>query len=135
MIIQYAILLVLLFLAHTIADFVTQNKYHLGKFNKTGWILPLFSHAKDHSLFTLGAFILWIMIYGHYTNIMLFIVAFGLSIVNLVVHFIVDRIKAHPSIFPKFPYPTRMYWVLLGFDQYAHIVTTIVIGVIFMTYV
>lgn len=131
---EYTVLLIVLFLMHTLADFVMQDKYHQGKFNKKGWVLPLLDHAWQHSLMTLLGFVLWMILFGTFTTSLLFI-AIGLSCVNLLVHFVVDRVKAHPSISHKYLYPSKIYFMFLGFDQYAHIVTTLILGCIFFTYV
>ena len=131
---EYTVLLIILFLMHTLADFVMQDRYHQGKFNHKGWVLPLLDHSWQHSLMTLLGFVVWMILFSAFST-SLFVLAIGLSVVNLIVHFCVDRVKAHPSISRKYVYPSKMYFMFLGFDQYAHIVTTLILGGIFFTYV
>jgi len=84
-------LLVLFQIKHFVADYPLQNKYMLGKF-KPGWgfALPLLAHAGVHALFTL-AICLWMA-----PNL------WWLSIVDLITHFIMDRIKASPRYLGRF---------------------------------
>lgn len=127
---EYTVLLIILFLAHTLADFVFQNTYHQGKFLEKGWFMPLADHSYQHSLSTFAGFVIWTIFFSTLTWSLVGIILL-LSAVNFVVHMIVDRIKAHPKVFSKYPYPSKGYFVLLGFDQYAHIVTTLILAAIF----
>lgn len=133
MLFEFTILLTILLLFHTIADFVLQNTYHLGKFKKNGWLLPLLSHSFQHSYATAIGFVLFMLIFGYYGNITLYYLVATLSVVNMIIHTIVDRMKANPTMIKKYPYPSKAYFVLLGLDQYAHTVTAILIGYIFIT--
>jgi hypothetical protein len=106
--------LLLIFQAkHFIADYPLQGKYMLGKF-KADWsfFLPLLAHAGVHAAFTLAIALyfkpgLW-----------------WLSLVDLVVHFCVDRIKAGPKYLGRFKDMYEpIFWHCLGLDQMAHHLT------------
>jgi hypothetical protein len=87
------VLLVVFEFKHFIADFLLQvpSKYMLGKF-KPDWnfVLPLAAHCGVHALFTLVI----CLYYGpNY---------WWLAIVDFVIHFLVDRLKAGPKYFGRF---------------------------------
>lgn len=130
------ILLLLIFeVKHFICDFLLQGHYMTGKFNKSGWILPLSSHCLVHAIFTY--------------SILTFIgcpLSLILSIFDFTVHFIMDRVKASPDLLGKFKplYGTdyllcvrmkmtkqlnsnRLFWWSLGFDQLVHQTTSLII--------
>lgn len=86
------LLLVVYQLKHFICDYPLQNKYMLGKFLPyPRFILPLLAHSGIHSLFTF-----------------LICCTFGvekalvLALFDGIIHFIVDRIKASPSLGGRF---------------------------------
>jgi len=85
-------LLLLVFqIKHFVADFLLQNKYMMGKFSKDWYFfLPLLAHAGINGIFTLA--------------ICLFInpSLWWLSLVDIVTHFFIDRIKAGYKYFGKF---------------------------------
>lgn len=70
---------------HFIADYPLQGKYMLGKFKPHGWVLPLAAHCGVHFLFTFAIAYLWTF------NGLL---ALGCGLLDFVVHFIMDRVKA-----------------------------------------
>lgn len=108
------ILLIIFQLKHFICDFPLQNTYMLGKMKETGWILPLAAHAGVHSLTTL------LVTFIFTTNVAL---AITLFILDFIIHFSVDRIKASPALGGRFN-PTQSYfWWALGADQMAHHLT------------
>lgn len=108
------ILLIIFQLKHFICDFPLQNAYMLGKMKETGWIIPLAAHAAVHSLATMLITLLFT------TNITLTLI---LGILDLVIHFCVDRLKASPKLGGRFN-PTQPYfWWALGADQMAHHLT------------
>lgn len=86
------ILLIVFQLKHFIADYLLQGKYMLGKFKSTGWALPLTSHCTVHFIFT--------------TTIALMFVSLGkallLGLLDFILHFIMDRIKASPNLLGKY---------------------------------
>lgn len=120
---------------HYLADFVFQNKYMLGKFNPTGWVKPLAAHCLVHATFTLAICLV--------VNPSLS----WLAVVDFVVHFIMDRIKASPKLLGRFKslcpneFATatpeqkrhdRYFWLALGFDQYVHHLTNLGIAAALM---
>lgn len=107
------ILLVIFQLKHFIADYPLQTPYMLGKANITGWVRPLVAHAFVHSMFTLSITLFFVNLK----------IALLLAIMDLTIHFIVDRIKASPSLGGRFN-PTQPYfWWALGADQMVHHLT------------
>lgn len=78
---------------HFIADYPLQNAYMLGKFKKNGWVLPLLAHCGVHFAFTLV--IAWVASNS-------FNVGLILAFLDLSIHFIMDRIKASPTLLGKF---------------------------------
>lgn len=88
----------------------------LGKF-KDGkeWILPLLSHVAVHGLFTLGLCLLlnpslwWLMF------------------VDMVIHFIMDRIKASKDLLGRWKHDEKPYWMVLGVDQTVHGLTDLLV--------
>lgn len=90
-------LLIMFQMKHFLCDFPLQTSYMLGKFKGgLAWILPLFSHCLVHSLFTL--FI--IFVFNQMNLWWLVLVDFGC-------HFIIDRIKASPSLGGRFESLTK----------------------------
>lgn len=88
-------ILLLLFIfqiKHFVADFPLQNKYMLGKFKEKGWILPLTAHSGVHAVFT---FIISLCFVGLYVSILL-------GVMDFVIHFTMDRIKASPKMLGRF---------------------------------
>jgi len=91
MIFEIFSLLVLFQLKHFIADYPLQNKYMLQKFKPDwGCFVPLLVHASVHAAFTL-AICLWIAPH-----------LWWLALVDLITHFIMDRIKAGRKYLGKF---------------------------------
>ena len=125
------ILLVLFQIKHFVADYLLQNKWMLGKF-KQDWsfALPLLAHSGTHGLFTL---VICLIINP---------TLWWVSIIDIVVHFIIDRIKASSKYFGRFKvmsakemrfadWPDRKdavksntyFWWALGLDQMVHHLT------------
>jgi hypothetical protein len=101
-------IVVLLLTKHFIADFPLQNQYMLGKAKSEGWQLPLFAHCAVHMILTLAVlgFVcprLW-----------------WLAIVEGAAHFVIDRIKAAPTLGGRWNISQWQFWSALGLDQYAH---------------
>ncbi len=128
-------LILLLWLAfdlkHFVADFVLQTNYMQGKFRQTGWAAPLALHCLMHALCTLA--------------IVCFVdpSMWWLSLLDFAIHFAMDRIKASPRMLGRYqslcshdrPSATaqqksgeKLYWLSLGFDQYVHHLTNLLIA-------
>jgi hypothetical protein len=87
------ILLVVYQIKHFLADYPLQGKFMLGKFAKfPDFVLPLLAHVGVHGLFT---FLIAI-------SLKPFKVAAALAVLDMVVHFVVDRIKASPDLLGRF---------------------------------
>ena len=87
-------LLILYQIKHFLCDYPLQGQYMLGKFKKfPDFILPLFSHALVHGMATYYI----ALEVTHKPNS-----AFLLGLLDLAVHFTVDRIKASPSLLGRF---------------------------------
>lgn len=84
-------LLILFQIKHFIADYPLQNKYMLKKFLPNwGFFFPLLAHAGVHAGLTLA---ICLFVYPNF---------WWLSLVDLVVHFVMDRIKAGPKYLGRF---------------------------------
>lgn len=80
---------------HFVADYLLQNEYMLGKFKEQGWVVPLAAHCGVHALMTFALLLMmcsWLSV----TSILL------LCVLDSVIHFIMDRIKASPNMLGKF---------------------------------
>jgi len=110
------VLLVVFQLKHFIADYPLQGKYMLGKFKPDwGFLGPLLAHSSVHALFT---FLISAICTGDFTF------SLGLGIFDLVVHAIMDRLKAGPKYLGRFKDMMAPYfWWSLGFDQMVHHIT------------
>lgn len=115
------ILLVVFQIKHFLCDYPLQTQYMLKKGQHTGWEIPLFLHASTHALGTgviTGFYFLIKDPLYNYTNLVL-----GLMTIDLIVHFIVDRIKAHPKLGGIFKPNNPKFWYSLGLDQMIHHLT------------
>jgi hypothetical protein len=101
---------------HFLCDFVWQNKYMLGKFKDyPDFILPLLAHSLVQAI-------------GSLAVILMFAPAFWwLSIVDLVTHFMIDRLKANKKWLGRWKPDQAMFWTALGLDQMLHHLVTIYI--------
>lgn len=135
-------LLIFFQLKHFVADYPLQGKYMLKKFRPDwGFFFPLLTHATVHALFTL-AVCLWLAPH-----------LWWLALVDLSVHFVMDRAKAGPKYLGRYKsltvsefkraYDTTqhakepgdiksaksrlvsniLFWWALGFDQMVHHLT------------
>lgn len=89
-------LLVMFQLKHFLADYPLQGNYMLGKF-KPGWdfLKPLLAHVSIHMAFTFVILLLccpWLLMYQ----------IIGLTLLDGVIHFIMDRIKASPKYLGRY---------------------------------
>lgn len=81
------------------------------------WFMPLAKHSVAHGL---GTFVVvritttWLGIEDDtFLDLQLFAADVGL-------HFLVDRMKAHKRLGGRWGIAEKMFWVALGFDQFAH---------------
>lgn len=115
-------LLLLLFqVKHFAADFPLQTSYMLNKGKINNWVFPLLSHVLVHSVFTLLILLMFVSP----------LLSLSLAMLDLVLHFIIDRIKASPFILPVTNPSQPLFWTFLGLDQMFHHLTYILI--IFIT--
>jgi len=98
---MYFILTLVFQLKHFVADYPLQNEYMLGKFKGgSEWIKPLAAHCGVHGLLTfciLTALCPWLS----------FSMIIFLSLLDFVIHFIMDRIKASPNLLGHFQSLTK----------------------------
>lgn len=109
-----AVLALLFALKHLVADFIFQTSWIAhGKEGTSGWVLPLAAHAGIHAAMTLAITLavrpsLW-----------------WLAILDLAVHFLIDRGKSITGRWGGWTATDARYWWLLGFDQFLHQATNI----------
>jgi hypothetical protein len=94
---------------HFVVDYLLQNKYMLGKFNKEGWLKPLLAHTSMHGVATL----IIAMAFG-----LPFIPSLGIALTDMFVHTCIDRWKVNASA--KYTTSDKQFWWLLGTDQMLH---------------
>ncbi len=126
------ILLVAYQLKHFVADYLLQTHYMLGKFREKGWVLPLLAHVSVHAVFTATIAIA----FGRMD------IALQLALFDGFAHFVLDRIKASPSLMGRWKplsaigYMTaykdgetaklrsnQRFWWSIGVDQMVHHLT------------
>jgi hypothetical protein len=105
---------------HFVADFLLQTSWMAhGKERREGWLPPLAVHVLIHAGLTL---------------LIALVVAprlWWLALIDLVVHFSVDRGKGEIGQRCCWDFTKTQYWWLLGFDQFIHQVTNIAITAAF----
>lgn len=106
-------LLILFQIKHFLADYILQGSYMLGKFKDTGWELPLASHVAVHGLFTIFICSLYVDLFT----------ATLLGCADMVIHFVVDRVKAAKHLLGRWTYTQKQFWWALGADQTMHHLT------------
>lgn len=114
MIVDIFVLLVAFQIKHFLADYIYQNAYMLGKFKEKGWVLPLLSHVSFHGVFTIAIAAFYV------TN---WWIVLGLALFDMIIHFIMDRIKASPKMLGRFNATQKEFWWSLGLDQMVHHLT------------
>ena len=102
---------------HFICDYPLQNNYMLKKGSDSGWVLPLSLHCFVHAFFTFTIAVL----------VTDFIMAIIAALIDFVIHFVMDRIKASKKMLGKYNPSDKAFWVSLGFDQMAHHLTSILL--------
>lgn len=108
------ILFFLFELKHFICDGLLQTRYHLGKFEPKfrQYAMPLLSHAAINAV---GAALI-ALAYNYK-------VAFYICVLEIILHFIIDRVKASPKILGRWQYHQPWFWHVLMFDQMLHRLT------------
>lgn len=96
--VTYTLILALLFvyqLKHFFADYILQTKYMLGKFH-SGWnfFFPLLAHVAVHGLMTY--FIVVVTLSYYHPDADAWPYALAIGGFDMLVHFIMDRLKAGP---------------------------------------
>ena len=115
---ELLVLLIAFQLKHFICDYPLQNQYMLGKFKDKGWTKPLSAHCFVHALFTfvISLCFLWSTNGGIVYSLLL-------SVLDFIIHFIQDRIKASPKLLGRFKPDNKFFWWALGQDQMTHHLT------------
>lgn len=112
-------LLIVMAAKHYAVDFVGQTEWMArGKERVAGWAAPLAAHAGLHALGTLAVALpfkpgLW-----------------WLALVDLAVHGAIDRGKTLVAHRTRYATTDPRFWWLMGFDQFLHQVTNIVLVVL-----
>lgn len=97
---------------HFMCDYPLQNTWMaLGKGKQNDWVKPLLAHSGVHAFCTL--------IIVSIVNVNFW----WLAIVDFIIHFTMDRIKASPNILNRFTPQQNYFWWCLGFDQMVHHLT------------
>ena len=123
MIEQIFTLLLIFQVKHWICDYPLQTPYMLNKFKLKGWVYPLFCHVRVHSVFTLLISTAFLNLYSDMTVQDYTRIAVWMMFLDGVVHFIVDRIKAHPDLGGRWKTDNPKFWLALGADQMLHHLT------------
>lgn len=105
----FFLLLVILQVKHFICDYPLQTPYMLQKASVDKWIKPLLAHSIVHSVGTFLVFAYFNVAY-----------ALCFAMADLILHFIVDRIKASPNIGNRWGIEKPQFWWALGLDQMSH---------------
>ncbi|MCB0389823.1 MAG: DUF3307 domain-containing protein [Bdellovibrionales bacterium] len=96
---------------HFLCDFPLQREFMIAKKGSENWdfFIPLLIHSSVHAFFSLAIILV--------VNSNLW----WLAIVDLIVHFIMDRIKSGRRYLGRFQDTTKaVYWNIFGFDQMVH---------------
>ena len=141
------ILLIIYQVKHLVADYPLQNRYMLGKFKSSGWVLPLSTHCLVHAVFTLVITYVYICS-GPITEDRVYLI-WQLPLLDFTLHFIMDRVKASPSLLGRFKALSKdqmlagpskkalrsntLFWYSLGLDQMVHHLTHYLIIYILVT--
>ena len=121
MIFELFTLLILFQVKHFVCDYIWQTGYMLGKFKKKGWVLPLLAHVSVHGVATFTIAFLYLS--TNTWTLYAFAMATALALLDMVMHFTMDRIKASPNLFGRFKPEQPVFWYTLGFDQMVHHMT------------
>lgn len=122
------ILMTGLLIKHFICDFPLQNIVNNWIIKSKGhrdfdiWFRPLLVHSMIHGLFSLLTMTILFAIFAR-SEFSLNIILVG--VVEIFVHLVIDRIKAHPELGGRFSPDQIYFWWALGLDQLAHFLTYI----------
>lgn len=112
---------------HFLCDFPLQTQYMLvGKGGVKGWVAPLAAHAIRHAVGTMLIAVVFLelarpeQLTGDESMLVI-----GLTVADFVLHFVVDRIKAAPTLGGRWKPNQDWFWWALGLDQLAHHVINI----------
>lgn len=112
MIEQVFLLLLIFQVKHFLADYPLQTTWMLGKFRPDwSFFWPLTLHCLVHTWFT--AVIVTAIDPTKW----------WLAIVDFVIHFVMDRIKAGPKYLGRYNVKEKQFWWSLGLDQSVHHLT------------
>lgn len=118
---QLLILFILFEIKHFVFDGLLQNEYHLGKFKEKFWdyVLPLIDHSmRNASGAVFAIFIYDVLLQNGDINPNYYLI---LYIVELILHFVIDRIKASPKLLGRYnDKGKRAFWDILMLDQMLH---------------
>ncbi len=107
--------LILMQVKHLICDYPLQIPWMLGKFKPyPDFVRPLLAHSMVHFVGTQ----IMCLIFGW---------PLWLAALDLVTHFVIDRLKASPSLGGRWKPDNRYFWWALGADQFAHHIVGIAI--------
>ena len=116
-------LMAVMALKHFCADFLFQTSgIAKGKAAPHGWVAPLALHAGGHALLTL------------LIALPLFPRLWWVAPVEFVIHFAIDRAKAVIGCRTALNPTMTRYWWLVGFDQFLHQITNVVIVLAFLAW-
>jgi len=104
------LILIVFQIKHFIADYPLQGKFMLGKFKDKGWILPLAAHCAVHGVLT------FLIVVG-FTD---YETAIKLALIDFVIHFTMDRIKASPKLLGRFSALSKADFMMIqrDFERY-----------------
>jgi hypothetical protein len=112
------LLLLLFIIKHFLADYYWQTlPMVMGKRQRVNWLGWLMTHAGVHGMLTSLILIPFTSVWS----------ALALGAADCVAHAVIDRIKAHPDLGGRFDRDSRMFWICMGLDQMAHMLTYLVI--------
>ena len=116
-------LMVVMAAKHFCADFLFQTSWVAkGKAAAHGWELPLAVHAGGHALLTLAIALL------------LFPRLWWVAPVEFVVHAVIDKGKVAVGHRKALDPTMTEYWWLVGFDQFLHQITNVLIVLAFLVW-
>jgi hypothetical protein len=113
----YCALLAAFTFKHFVADFVLQTTWMArGKERAAGWLAPLAAHVGCHGIATLAIALvvapsLW-----------------WLAVAEVAIHGAIDRAKTVTTRAAGLTIAVPAFWWLLGFDQFLHQITNIVLA-------
>lgn len=123
-------------LKHFICDFVLQNQYMLQKFNREKWAIPLAAHCTEHAIGTILVLCGFVIGYSSLTfSLGTSLLILGLATFDFIVHFTMDRIKAHPDLGASHSPYENAFWKYVGVDQMVHHLTHYIIIILFIGFV